>query len=77
MSTTKNTMRPTNDVTRATAAPAAAPAGEEQIRVNGYAQVLEMLQIADADFRESLLKRLAQRDPALARSLRTHLRGNA
>lgn len=50
----------------------AAP-GEEQIRVNGYAQVLEMLQIADADFRESLLRRLAQRDPALAKSLRQSL----
>lgn len=68
----------TKDAIRNNQAQNANPAkpGEEQIRVNGYAQVLEMLQIADPDFRESLLRRLAQRDPALARSLRQHLMEN-
>jgi hypothetical protein len=55
-------------------APAEATAGAEApIKVNGFAQVLAMLQVADEEFRESLLKRLAQRDPALARSLRNDL----
>ena len=47
--------------------------GEEQIAVNGYQQVVEMLQAADPVFRESLLTRIGRRDPALARSLRQHL----
>ncbi|OFZ23320.1 MAG: hypothetical protein A2X94_03720 [Bdellovibrionales bacterium GWB1_55_8] len=47
---------------------------EEQIAINGFNQVLEMLRIADPAFRESLLRRLAQRDAALARSLREDLK---
>lgn len=43
--------------------------GQEQIRVDGFEQVLAMLRIADRGFRDSLLKRLAARDPDLARSL--------
>jgi hypothetical protein len=47
---------------------------EERIRVNGFGQVLEMLKIADPDFRESLLRRLGNKDPELARQLRQDLR---
>ena len=46
--------------------------GEKQVAVNGYQQVVEMLQAADPSFRESLLSRIARRDPELARSLREH-----
>lgn len=48
--------------------------GEERIAINGFAQVLEMLKIADPAFRESLLRRLAQRDRQLAHSLRQDLK---
>ena len=47
--------------------------GEQQIAVDGFQQVLEMLRIADPAFRESLLRRLAARDRDLARSLRADL----
>ncbi len=47
---------------------------EEPIKVDGFAQVLAMLKIADNEFRQSLLKRLAARDPELAHSLRDELR---
>lgn len=47
---------------------------QEPLRVNGMAQVLEMLRIAEPAFRESLLKRLASRDPKLAATLRKDLR---
>ncbi len=40
------------------------------IKINGYEQVIEMLSFADPAFRESLLKRIAQRDPQLATNLR-------
>lgn len=42
---------------------------EKTIKVDGFGQVLAMLEIADDDFRDSLLKRIAQRDPALAQQL--------
>lgn len=48
--------------------------GEAPLRVDGFAQVLEMLRVADPSFRESLLKRLADRDPSLAQSLRKDLK---
>ena len=48
-------------------------AAEERIRVNGFGQVLEMLQVADTAFRESLLRRLGARDPNLERNLRQAL----
>lgn len=44
-----------------------------QIPIDGFKQVLEMLQMADPAFRESLLKRLAQKDRQLAGSLRQDL----
>ncbi len=46
---------------------------EEPVKVDGFAQVLEMLRIADPEFRESLLRRLAAKDRELARSLRSDL----
>ena len=46
---------------------------EDNIKIDGYAQVLEMLQIADESFRESLLRRLAARDRNLAAQLRQQL----
>jgi hypothetical protein len=46
---------------------------ETPLRVDGFAQVLDMLRIADPSFRESLLKRLSDRDPALAQTLRKDL----
>jgi len=45
---------------------------EKQVAVNGYQQVVEMLQAADPAFRQSLLARIARRDPELARRLREH-----
>jgi len=52
--------------------PGSAPQ-EAQIRIDGFAQVLEMLKIADPEFRTSLLRRLSQRDPELALQLRKSL----
>lgn len=50
-------------------------AGQGQpVRVDGFNQVLEMLRVADPEFRESLLRRLGQRDPSLAMNLRRDLR---
>jgi hypothetical protein len=46
---------------------------EQPIPIDGFQQVLEMLRIADPTFRESLLRRLAQRDQQLARNLRKDL----
>lgn len=46
---------------------------QQPIRVDGFQQVLAMLRVADADFRDSLLKRIAGRDSELARSLRLEL----
>jgi hypothetical protein len=54
-------------------AASAAPEAEQPIRVDGYEQVLAMLRIADREFRESLLRRLAARDRQLADSLRAKL----
>lgn len=50
--------------------------GEDQIKVDGFAQVIQLLQVADSSFRESLLKRLALKDPTLARNLRNYLNSN-
>ena len=48
-------------------------AEQNGVRVNGYNQILEMLQFADPTFRESLLRRLANQDPQLAKNLRQAL----
>lgn len=47
---------------------------QQPIPINGFQQVLDMLRIADPAFRESLLKRIAQKDQGLANSLRRDLR---
>jgi hypothetical protein len=54
-----------------TAQPTAAK--EKMIPVDGRAQVLDMLRVADPAFREQLLRQLERRDPALARALRREL----
>ncbi len=43
---------------------------EQGTRINGMQQVVDLLRHADPAFRESLLKRLSQRDPALVQNLR-------
>lgn len=45
-----------------------------QVPINGFQQVLDMLRIADPEFRESLLQRLALKDRDLANSLRHDLK---
>jgi flagellar motor switch protein FliG len=47
---------------------------EEGVKIDGLQQIVEMLKHADPAFRESLLKRLTQRDPKLAQSLRRIVR---
>ena len=47
---------------------------EEGLKINGLQQVVDLLKFADPAFRESLLKRLMQRDPQLAQSLRKIIR---
>ena len=48
--------------------------GEQQgIPINGFQQIVDMLKVADPQFRESLLRRLSVRDLALANSLRRDL----
>ena len=46
---------------------------EPMIRINGRAQILDMLRTADAEFRELILTRLAKRDRKLAQELREEL----
>ncbi len=47
--------------------------GEKKVRINGMQQIVDMLQVADRDFRESLLKRVTARNPNLGAQLRTRL----
>ena len=58
-----------NETQNTQSIPAGGPS-EEGLKINGYAQVIDMLKHADPAFRESLLKRLGQRDPQLAYNLR-------
>lgn len=46
----------------------------QEIPINGYQQVVDMLRTADPAFRESLLNRIAAKDPKLAQSLRRNLK---
>ncbi len=46
---------------------------EEDVRINGFGQVLDMLKVADPEFRISLLKRMYQADPRTARLLHKEL----
>ncbi len=63
------TMNRNDNQNPSNARPAGGPA-EEGMKINGLEQVVEMLKHADPAFRESLLKRLGQRDPQLAYNLR-------
>lgn len=46
---------------------------EKPVQIDGFGQVVEMLMAADPAFRESLLNRIARRDPVLAKSLRERI----
>jgi hypothetical protein len=45
---------------------------DQGTKVNGLQQVVDLLRSADPAFRESLIKRLTQRDPQLAMNLRKY-----
>lgn len=62
---TRNTNRGAGDPTQETK--------EEMIRVDGRGQVLDMLRVADPEFREILLRGIEKRDARLARELRRQL----
>jgi hypothetical protein len=49
------------------------PQKKQGVRVNGIQQVIDMLRVADAPFRESLLSRIAAQDRSLAIELRRKL----
>jgi|GEM_PF-743524 len=72
MSTYKNSPRP-NVASANSEAEEAGASQEKPIPVDGFNQVLEMLQVADPEFRESLLRRLAIRDRGMAKRLREDL----
>lgn len=59
---------------KASTSSAAEADADAPIRVNGFEQVLQLLQSADREFRESLLRRLGARDPNLVATLRKELR---
>jgi hypothetical protein len=63
---------------RSTMNPSAENAGEKeaQIKVDGFGQVIALLEVADASFRESLINRIAAKDPQLARQIRATLARN-
>jgi len=46
------------------------------VKVDGFGQVIALLEVADASFRESLINRIAAKDPALARQIRATLSSN-
>ena len=46
---------------------------EAQIKVDGFGQVIALLEVADPSFRESLINRIAAKDPHLARQIRSTL----
>ncbi|MFZ9596139.1 MAG: hypothetical protein ACO3A2_08690 [Bdellovibrionia bacterium] len=50
------------------------PPASDQIPINGRQQILDMLRVADPQFRESILRRLSSRDLRLANSLRRDLK---
>lgn len=54
-----------------------APTGKDApIKVDGFGQVIALLEVADASFRESLINRIAAKDPHLARQIRATLAQN-
>ena len=42
---------------------------EKRIEINGFQQVVELFRAADQSFRSSLIKRIADKNPKLARSI--------
>lgn len=59
---------------QAATAAGGAPAEEEKpIPVNGFQQVLDMLRVADPEFRASILRGLAKRDRAMTLRLMREL----
>ncbi|MCM0606744.1 MAG: hypothetical protein KA715_11710 [Xanthomonadaceae bacterium] len=68
----KNALPP-QSASGAGAIAAAAKSEDNSVRINGFQQVLEMLRVADPSFRESLLRRMANTDPRMARMLRAQL----
>ena len=67
MSTYRNRPAPTPQ-TQAERAPSAQSAsGEEMIPIDGRGQVLDMLRVADPEFREIILRGIEKRDALLAR----------
>ncbi|MBC7385540.1 MAG: hypothetical protein H7301_05160 [Cryobacterium sp.] len=46
---------------------------EAQIKVDGFGQVIALLEVADPSFRDSLINRIAAKDPQLARQIRSTL----
>ena len=68
----KNALPPLSTGANATAM-AAGKSEDNSVRINGFQQVLEMLRVADPSFRESLLRRIANTDPRMAKMLRGQL----
>jgi hypothetical protein len=54
----------------------AGTAKEAPIKVDGFGQVIALLEVADDSFRESLINRIAAKDPNLARQIRATLSRN-
>ncbi len=53
-----------------------APGKDAPIKVDGFGQVIALLEVADESFRESLINRIAAKDPHLARQIRATLTRN-
>lgn len=46
---------------------------EKLIPMDGFQQILDMMEVADASFRELLMKNLQRKNPQLAQQIRRHL----
>lgn len=46
---------------------------EKLIPMDGFQQILDMMEVADASFREVLMKNLQRKNPQLAHEIRRHL----
>lgn len=46
---------------------------ESGMRVDGFQQIIDMLEAADPKFRETLLRQISAKDPSLAQKLRMKL----
>jgi hypothetical protein len=71
--TDSKNFRPTTDQSPT----GSAPTGKDApIKVDGFGQVIALLEVADESFRESLINRIAAKDPHLARQIRATLAQN-